>query len=387
MRYIHEDDALIIKSYCNNPEQGAIDQALNLARLPFAFKQIVMLPDAHQGYGMPIGTVLATNDVIIPNAVGKDKGCGMCAMKTNLMEMPQSVLRKIMSDIREAIPMGVGKQHANRDVGGMPATSAFGEIVKREYSRAELQMGTLGSGNHFIEIQQDQDGYIWIMLHSGSRNLGSQVADHYNKIAVAMNKKYHSSVPEKWDLAFLPVDSQEGQDYIEEMQYCVLFAKFNRKAMMCKIRTIFEKYFEPCISFEPMIDVAHNYARLENHFGKNVWVHRKGATSAKEGEIGIIPGSQGSCSYIVKGKGNKESFESCSHGAGRKMGRKEAQRTLNLEKEMKHLDDMNVLHSVRNTQNLEEAAGAYKDIDVVMQEQADLVDIVTTLRPLAVMKG
>ena len=203
------------------------------------------------------------------------------------------------------------------------------------------------------------------MIHSGSRNLGKQVADHYNKLAVGLNEKWHSSIPKEHELAFLPLDSEEGKSYLREMQYCVDYALVNRKLMMNRIKNIF---FDVCtglnampvkdpllntkdrlhhISFDEMINIAHNYARLENHYGKNVWVHRKGATSAKEGEIGIIPGSQGTKSYIVKGKGNKESFESCSHGAGRKMGRQQAKRELDLEVEKKRLDDMRVLHAIR----------------------------------------
>ena len=264
------------------------------------------------------------------------------------------------------------------------------KITKEEYEkkRKELtgQLASLGSGNHFIEIQKGSDGHIWIMIHSGSRNLGKQVADHYNKVAQQLNEKWFSSVTKEWELAFLPADSDEGQAYIREMNYCVDFALANRKLMMDKIMAIFE-ILNKTIDFEPMINIAHNYASLEHHFGKDVWVHRKGATLARKGTIGIIPGSQGTKSYIVEGKGNPESFESCSHGAGRMMGRKQAQKTLNLEEEIKKLDDQGIIHGIRNVKDLDEASGAYKDIDVVMENQSDLVDILVELTPLAVIKG
>lgn len=348
------------------------------------------MPDTHQGYGMPIGGVLATQGVVIPNAVGVDIGCGMCAVKTSLTELDTETLKKIMGEIRKAVPVGFGHHKEKQNEALMPETDKKLFIVSQQYQNALTQIGTLGGGNHFIEIQKGSDGHIWIMIHSGSRNFGLKIAEHYNDIAKELNAKYHSSVPKEWDLAFLPLDSQEGIMYMNEMQYAVDFALANRKLMMERIKYIFEVMAEQTgqvIGFDEMINIAHNYASMENHFGKNVLVHRKGATLAREGTIGIIPGSQGSKSYIVKGKGNKESFESCSHGAGRKMGRKEAQRTLNLEEEKKRLDDMGVIHSVRNTSDLDEAPGSYKDIDIVMKEQEDLVDILVELQPMGVIKG
>ena len=374
-------------------EDGAMEQVKNLANLPFAFKHIAIMPDSHQGYGMPIGGVLATQNVIIPNAVGVDIGCGMCAVKTSLTEIDTEVLKKIMGEIRKAIPVGFNKHKVKQDLGFMPRHSGNLDdrpIVKREYENAFYSVGTLGGGNHFIEIQKGNDGHIWIMIHSGSRNLGKQVADYYNKLAIELNKKWQSQIPEEWELAFLPEDSDEGQAYIKEMQYCVDFALANRKLMMERIVDIFQKQFTAqSPMFEPLefINIAHNYAKKETHFGKEVWVHRKGATLASEDTIGIIPGSQGTKSYIVKGKGNIHSFKSCSHGAGRKMGRKQAERTLNLEEEIKKLDDQGVLHGIRGISQLDEAPGAYKDIDTVMKNQEDLVEILVELTPLGVIKG
>lgn len=272
------------------------------------------------------------------------------------------------------------------------------KITKKEYEERRKiiakQLASLGGGNHFCEIQKGDDGHIWIMIHSGSRNLGKQVADHYNKIAIDLNKKWHSSVPKEWQLAFLPIDSEEGQDYINEMNYAVEFALANRKLMMNRVKDIFWNEFNknrPTLKlecmFEPMINIAHNYASMENHFGENVMVHRKGATLASDKTVGIIPGSQGTKSYIVRGKGNPESFNSCSHGAGRKMGRKEAQRTLNMDEEIKKLDTQGIIHAIRGEKDLDEAPGAYKDISTVMKNQSDLVEILVELTPLAVIKG
>jgi len=387
MKYYNSDNGLVIKSWCNNPEDGALGQAYNLANLPFAYKQICLMPDTHQGYGMPIGGVMATIGNVIPNAVGVDIGCGMCTVKTSIIDITTNALKAILGKIRKEIPVGFAHQSCAQDISLMPGLGEGLSIVDREFFSARKQLGTLGGGNHFIEIQKGNDGHIWIMLHSGSRNLGKQVADYYNKKAIELNEKYFSRVPKEWQLAFLPLDSEEGQDYLNEMQYCVDFALYNRTLMMDRIVEIFnnELNIPQCqVSF---INIAHNYARMENHFDKNVLVHRKGATSAREGEIGIIPGSQGTSSYIVKGKGNLESFMSCSHGAGRAMGRKEAERTLDLETEQKRLDDLGVLHSVRSVHDLDEAAGAYKDIEICMEEQKDLVEILVKLKPLAVVKG
>lgn len=218
----------------------------------------------------------------------------------------------------------------------MPDTAILSRVknsrVIQLYQSALKQIGTLGGGNHFIEIQQGNDGHIWLMVHSGSRNIGLKVAQFYNQLAMRLSERWQSSIPEKWDLAFFPSDSQEGQDYLTEMQYCVNFAFASRKLMMARVKRAVQEVVAE-VSFEPLINVAHNYAATEKHFGESVVVHRKGATRARTGELGIIPGSQGSASYIVVGKGNPESFSSCSHGAGRVMGRKQAQRVLNLKTE------------------------------------------------------
>ena len=385
-----------IKIWSKNTEAGAIAQLKNLANLPFIHKWVCAMPDCHQGYGMPIGGVIATEGVIIPNAVGVDIGCGMCAVKTTLTEISQDQLKEIMAEIRKVVPLGFKHHQKQQDDNLMPEQKYSAlemPIIAKEYTSALKQIGTLGGGNHFIEIQKGSDGFIWVMIHSGSRNLGFQVANHYNKRAQELCKKWYSNIPEpkgEDGLAFLPIDTVEGQSYLKEMQYCVDFALANRKLMMKNIQNCFYKVIygennavDPI--FEPMINIAHNYASIENHFGKNVWVHRKGATKASKGLIGIIPGSMGTSSYIVEGLGNPESFESCSHGAGRKMGRHQAIKELNLEHEQEIMKD--VLGAPRTQSDLEEAPSAYKDIVDVMKNQEDLVKILVELKPLAVIKG
>lgn len=372
-------------------DHDTLEQAKNLANLPFLHHHVAIMPDAHVGYGMPIGGVAATEDVVIPNAVGVDIGCGMCAVQTSLRHIEQSQLKKIIQTVQLTVPLGFKHHKKPQPIQLMPEIrSRHSErelpVVSREYDNGRMQLGTLGGGNHFIEVQLGDDGYIWLMIHSGSRNIGFQVANHYNRLAAAHNQAHGAKIPAKWQLDYLQVQSDTGQRYLNEMNYCVQFAAANRQAMMHRVSEILLDY-EPSVSFSPALDVAHNYASLEYHFGKETFVHRKGATRATAGETGIIPGSQGSTSYIVRGRGNKESFNSCSHGAGRRLGRKQARRELDLKEEIRRLEQQGILHALRRKNDLDEAAGAYKNIDEVMNNQRDLVEIVTTLKPLAVVKG
>lgn len=386
MKNVINTEKVPIKLWLSDIEDGAMNQAKNLANLPFVFRHIALMPDCHQGYGMPIGGVMATRRVVVPNAVGVDIGCGMMAVQTSLeVNASQDTIKKALSQIRKLVPTGFQKHNEPKNVVCMP-NDAFGPIIDREFVNARKSLGTLGGGNHFIEIQAGSDGYIYLMIHSGSRNLGLQVAKHYNNLAVDLNEKWFSVVPKKYELAFLPLDSEEGQSYLIEMQYCVKFALANREEMMVRVKEAISYTFGD-VWFSVPINIAHNYVAMEHHFGQNVLVHRKGAIKAQDGQFGIIPGSQGTASYIVEGKGNKESFESCSHGAGRKMGRKQAQKMLDLEIEKKRLDDIGVIHAIRNVKDLDEAPGAYKDISKVMENQSDLVNILVELKPLAVIKG
>ncbi len=388
MKKVIGSEALPIKMWLDDMEEGALAQAKNLANLPFAFKHVAIMPDSHRGYGMPIGGVLATRKVIVPNAVGVDIGCGMCAVQTNAREMEETHARHIVEKIKRSVPLGFEWHEKPRDESAMPERESpeLTPIVHQQYGKARRQVGTLGGGNHFIEIQRGSDGFIWIMIHSGSRNLGKRVADHYNRLAVQLNERWCSSVPKKHQLAFLPIEAPEAKQYRREMEYCVQFALANRQLMMETVQEAFREIVRD-VEYQPMINIAHNYAAMENHFSRNVMVHRKGATRAREGQLGIIPGSQGTKSYIVKGKGNRDSFESCSHGAGRKLGRKQAIRELDLDAEKTRLDRKGIIHSIAEAKDLDEAPGAYKDIDVVMENQKDLVEIVVELEPLAVIKG
>jgi len=381
MKYI-DSEKMVIKSWCNNPEEGAIEQAKNLANLPFVFKQVCLMPDTHEGYGMPIGGVIATDNVIIPNAVGVDIGCGMLAVRTSLEKIDIETLKKIMGEIRETIPVGFNHHKEKQDSAFVPADIDC-PVNSQEYARAFYQTGTLGGGNHFIEIQQGDDGFIWYLIHSGSRNVGLKVAKYYNDQAIKLNSNWYSIVDKSVELAFLPLATDMAQLYKQEMEWCLEFSFANRMLMSERIKAAF--YRHTGASFESEINVHHNYARLEHHYNRDVVIHRKGATSARLGEAGIIPGSQGTSSYIVEGLGNEDSFQSCSHGAGRAMGRKRATRELNLADEVSKLGK--VLHSIRGVADLDEAPGAYKDIDIVMEEQKDLVKIKVKLTPLAVMKG
>ncbi len=375
-----------IKLWLDDIEPGALTQAKNLANLPFIFHHVAIMPDAHQGYGMPIGGVMATEGVIVPNAVGVDIGCGMCAVPTDLTGIDPAELKKVMTGIRRLVPLGFNHHKTPRDEAWMPALHGKLPLVEQEYGSARSQVGTLGGGNHFIEIQRGSDGLVWLMIHSGSRNIGFRVANHYNQLAIEINSKKQSPVPKAWQLAHLELATKAGQTYLAEMEYCVQFALQNRLLMLEMVKEALVGQMG-AVAFGEVINIAHNYAAREPHFGRQVVVHRKGATSAAEDQLGIIPGSQGSRSYIVRGLGNPESFRSCSHGAGRRMGRKEAQRSLDLEAEKDRLDRLGVIHALRSRSDLDEAAGAYKEIGTVIGAQSDLVEVVVELTPLAVIKG
>ena len=380
-----------VKIWTNDVEETAMRQIENLTTLPFLHHHLAIMPDVHAGMGMPIGGVLACDGAVIPNAVGVDIGCGMCAVKTNwkMEDLPPHVIRKeIMKGIRARIPLGMEHHKEAQDAKYLPQGHDIDkmEIVKRRQHSILHEVGTLGGGNHFIELQKDEEGNLWIMIHSGSRNLGKQVGDYYNKIAVSLNEKWHSVVSPEIRLPFLPHGTREFGAYWNEMKYCIDFALCNRRLMMERIQEVIADSLKG-IEFEPMINIAHNYAAFEHHFGKDVIVHRKGATLAREGVIGIIPGSQGTASYIVEGLGNPDSFCSCSHGAGRVLSRKAAIKTLDMDAEVRNLEAKGIIHAIRCQDDMQEASGAYKDIDTVIANESDLVKLKTKLLPIAVIKG
>ena len=380
-----------MKIWANSVDAKAMQQIENLTTLPFLFHHLAIMPDVHAGMGMPIGGVLACKDVVIPNVVGVDIGCGMCAVKSNykVTDISQEVLRKkIMNGIRQRIPLGMAHHTQPQPETCLPNGHEVErmEVVKRRQSAIVYEVGTLGGGNHFIELQKDEEGNLWVMLHSGSRNLGKLVCEHYNKLAQQLNARWDTVVDEKLRLPFLPVGSVEFKNYWAEMQYCIDFALCNRSLMMQRIQEVITDAL-PGIVFEPMINIAHNYAAWENHYGQNVIVHRKGATLAREGMVGIIPGSQGTASYIVEGLGNAASFNSCSHGAGRVLSRTAAIASLDLQAEVAQLEAKGIVHAIRSQDDMQEATGAYKVIEEVLASQTYLIKVKTKLLPIAVIKG
>ena len=388
-----------IKSWCRDIETDALGQAEDLARHPVIYKHVALMPDCHVGYGMPIGGVIASREAVLPNAVGVDIGCGMGAVRTSLAADAASrdQLRATVTRVKALVPCGEGRAHKKApdwedleaEVEARTNRGWFSAHVK---DLAGRNLGTLGGGNHFIEIQAGDDGRIWLMIHSGSRHLGNVIARHHHQVALDLNTRWHADLPAA-DLAFLPVDSAEGAAYIEDMNLALAYAKENRRRIMAHFMEALQGVF-PRVAFETPVNIHHNYAALENHFGANVWVHRKGATSAQDGEAGIIPGSMGTPSYIVTGRGNPESFKSCSHGAGRALGRKAASRALTPEAcdaAMQGIvyDRWKKIRRGRDKGHLDlgEAPQAYKDIDTVIAAELDLIRPVVKLRPLAVVKG
>lgn len=379
-----------VKIWTDYMDGSAMKQIENICTLPFLYHHLAIMPDVHAGMGMPIGGVLACKDAVIPNAVGVDIGCGMCAIKTNWKTAAISphVLRdKIMTAVRKRIPFGMDHHQELQDEKYMPEGYDIDKmyVISHQYKAALRQVGTLGGGNHFIEFQKDEADNLWVMIHSGSRNLGKQVGEYYNKIATRLNTIWYSQVSPDILLPFLPLTTHEFNNYWAEMRYCIDFALCNRRLMMERIKEILVDVL-PRIEFEPMINIAHNYAAWENHFGESVIVHRKGATLARKGITGIIPGSMGSASYIVEGLGNPDSFCSCSHGAGRTMSRKAAINNLSFDEEVRHLNELGIIHGISRQYDLQEATSAYKDIETVMANQLDLVRIKTRLMPIASMK-
>lgn len=387
-------------------EESCLEQAYHLARLPFLHKWACLMPDTHTGMGMPIGGVIATDGVIIPNAVGVDIGCGMVYAGSNLRyeEIKEiitgngSILQGIVGDILRSVPTGFAHHKSAQPSQVLDRAKEELSLYEEEQELVEqikdgyYQIGTLGGGNHFIELQEDEQGYLGIMIHSGSRHFGKKVCDYFHGQAREFNTKWYSQVPDEYRLAFLPVDTKEGEHYVRWMKLCLDFAFENRARMMGAVKEIVEKwalrYAGIHADFEEEINCHHNYASLENHYGKNVWVHRKGATRAREGELAVIPGAMGSYSYVVRGLGNPESFCSSSHGAGRKYSRRGAMDAFSCEQVMVDLKQQGVVLGKQNKADVaEESRFAYKDICEVMEQQKDLVEPVKRLKTIGVVKG
>jgi tRNA-splicing ligase RtcB len=385
-------------------EQAAKDQLANLAQLPFIYRHVAVMPDVHLGKGSTIGSVIPTQGAVIPAAVGVDIGCGMMAAKTTLRatDLPDSLAR-LRSAIEQAIPHGMTPRTRNargRDVGSWnnaPAAVDAGwarlrgefEEICRKYPKLRhtnnyKHLGTLGSGNHFVEVCLDEEGFVWLMLHSGSRGVGNAIGSHFIELARQDMRTHIVNLPDQ-DLAYLKEGTRHYDDYVEAVGWAQKFALINREVMMqnliTAVRSVIPKPFETHVE---AVNCHHNYVQRERHFGQDVLVTRKGAVSAQKGELGIIPGSMGAKSFIVRGKGNPESFNSCSHGAGRVMSRTEAKRRFTLRD---HVAATEGVECRKDEGVIDEIPMAYKDIDAVMAAQHELVEVVHTLKQVVCVKG
>ena len=384
-------------------DDNTIEQTKNVTRLPFIHKWVSLAPDNHYGYGVPIGSIVPCNGYILPYAVGSDIGCGMSAIPLGIdaSDIHPDDIKRLFEMLQKFIPVGYAR-HQDDDVGSVRYENSnyirdliydtnlhgdlFNSMKNGIFSSIVEQMGTLGNGNHFFELQKDANNKLWFMVHSGSRNLGAKICDLHMGIAKDMCSKYHSNLSDPW-LAYLPVDSQEGQNYIEQMNVALKYAYLNREEMIRQGVGAVKDLFGVNVDMDNLINIHHNYAAIENHFGKNVWVHRKGATSAREGQIGIIPGSMCTKSYIVRGKGNKDSFMSCSHGSGRNFSRTESKRRIADGTDASVSDQLGDVMVFGTNDVSDEVGSSYKNVEDVMAYQSDLVDIVEELTPIAVLKG
>lgn len=390
-------------------EESAKQQLRNLAGLPFIHSHIAVMPDVHWGMGATVGSVIATKGAIIPAAVGVDIGCGMAAQRTTLVasDLPDSLLA-LRTGIEKRIPHGrtnngmPGDRGAWGDAGnealhdGVPRRAYHNLITRllkivakhpkleKPAQRAVRHAGTLGTGNHFVEVCLDEVDSVWIMLHSGSRGIGNAIGTYFINKAKEDMKRLGVNLPDK-DLAYLPQGSVMYKDYCDAVEWAQDFARLNRDLMMvAAIAALREAVAKPFGLDESAVNCHHNYVSWENHFGENVTVTRKGAVRARVGDLGIIPGSMGARSFIVRGKGNPDSFCSCSHGAGRSMSRTEARKRFTLED---HAKATAGVECRKDAEVIDETPAAYKDIEAVMAAQSDLVEIVHTLRQVVCVKG
>ncbi|KQN06525.1 MULTISPECIES: RtcB family protein [unclassified Sphingomonas] len=382
-------------------DDKARDQLARAARMPFIFKHVAVMPDVHVGIGATVGSVIPTKGAVIPAAVGVDIGCGMMAARTSLMasDLPDS-LEGVRSAIEQAVPHGRSVGRGKRDNGswGSPPpaiVAAWTTLVERfdriceKHPRLKntnnlVHLGTLGTGNHFIELCLDEAGAVWVMLHSGSRGVGNAIGSFFIELAKQDMRKWHLNLPDE-DLAYFPEGTDHFDDYVEAVGWAQDYAALNRRMMMTNViaalRGAIAKPFEAALE---AVNCHHNYVTRENHFGENVLVTRKGAVRAAKGVMGIIPGSMGAKSFIVRGLGNPESFDSCSHGAGRVMSRTQAKKLVTLDE---HIADTAGVECRKDEGVIDETPRAYKPIEAVMAAQADLVEIVHTLKQVVCVKG
>jgi tRNA-splicing ligase RtcB len=390
---VEADGSVPVKIWTKDIEPEALAQLKNLARLPFIAKQgVACMPDVHAGIGSTVGTVIATDKAIIPAAVGVDIGCGMVAVRLSLKgsQLPDSLL-SIRNGIEAVIPMGAGGQHSSTtterhiSVKLVPDSVAtvFGGSVVKAMTKAVAQIGTLGSGNHFVELCIDENDDVWVMLHSGSRGIGNMIGSYYITKGKELMQQFHITLPDG-DLAYLPEGTDLFDDYVSAVKWAQDYAMENRMAMLQAVLDVLCKDLPQFGITEEAINCHHNYVEKEHHFGRDLWVTRKGAIRAREGDLGIIPGSMGQRSYIVRGKGNKEAYCSCSHGAGRKMSRKKARSTFTVADLVAQTKGVECR---KDDAVLDEIPGSYKDIDVVMENQKSLVAVVHVLKAVLCCKG
>jgi tRNA-splicing ligase RtcB len=385
-----------VKIYTDEIEAEAYQQLINIAQLPFIYSHIAVMPDVHFGKGATVGSVIPTIGAIIPAAVGVDIGCGMQALRLsiNAVDLPDN-LRALRLLIESVIPVGFNmhKQDKARRSTVTALNTGLQQILtqhrkiysmqKKPYETWIRQLGTLGGGNHFIELCLDENDAVWIMLHSGSRGIGNAIGRYFTELAKKDMGKHLNNLPDK-DLAYLKEGAEHYDDYLHAVSWAQDYAAANRREMMQLICAALQKKLPKFGVTKQAIHCHHNYVAREQHFGQSIWLTRKGAIRAGEGELGIIPGSMGTKSYIVRGRGNPQSFCSSSHGAGRVMSRNKAKRRFTL-------DDLeqqtNGIECRKDKAVIDEIPGAYKDIDVVMDNQSDLVEIVHTLKQVICVKG
>jgi len=380
-----------VLSWANHElKDNETQMAKNVASLPFVFKHVALMPDVHLGKGALVGSVIATKEAIIPAAVGVDIGCGMGAIKTPFKsDKLEGKLKKIRLDIEAAIPTGFNEnKDLEKSVTNWQNWSDFKDLhsgVQDLESKAMKQLGSLGGGNHFIEVCVDTENQVWLMLHSGSRNIGNKLAQYHISTAKDLAKMADTNLPDK-DLAHFVTGTPEFESYWRDLQWAQEYARFNRDVMMARFKKIIEKHLAGGKAFKPLLVVNchHNYSEKEVHFGEDVYVTRKGAVRADKEDYGIIPGSMGAKSYIVKGKGNIESFCSCAHGAGRLMSRTKAKKAYTLDD---LIEQTKGVECRKDEGILDEIPGAYKPIEQVMENQSDLVEVVATLKQVLCVKG
>lgn len=384
-------------------EDEARVQLQNIARLPCVGPHLAVMPDVHLGKGATVGSVVPTRGAIIPAAVGVDIGCGMVASLTNLRaeDLPDS-LAAVRSAIEAAVPHGRTNNGQYGDKGSWNNSpplhvekvwaarhEGYRELVARHPKMFAYNtinhLGTLGTGNHFVEVCLDQEDRVWIMLHSGSRGVGNRIGSYFIELAKDDMRRAHGTLPDDQDLAYLTEGTEHFEDYTEAVLWAQDYALVNREIMRARVTIALASTLHRSVwGIEEAVQVHHNYVVRERHFGEDLWITRKGAVNAEAGRLGIIPGSMGTKSFIVRGKGNPDSFNSCSHGAGRRMSRGEAKRTFTLAD---HIRATEGIECRKDIDVIDETPGAYKDVIAVMKAQEDLVEIVTELRQVLSVKG